>query len=90
MMATIPSEFLPFVSSAVASGKYRSESELIAAALRLLEERERKPDSLRADLQVAVDEIERRDSILLADAASQQAFFDSIKARGRERLTAQT
>jgi antitoxin ParD1/3/4 len=89
MTATIPSEFLPFVNSAVASGRFRSESELLAAALRLLEERERKLDALRADIQIGLDEIDRGDSIQLADATAQQFFFDSLKARGRERLSAQ-
>ncbi|HET6883463.1 MAG TPA: type II toxin-antitoxin system ParD family antitoxin [Pirellulales bacterium] len=88
MTTLIPAEFQPFVADAVASGKYRSEQELLAAALGLLKERERKLDALRNDLQIGIDELDRGDSILLDDTASQQEFFDAIKARGRQRLEA--
>jgi antitoxin ParD1/3/4 len=87
---TIPTEFLPFVNGAVASGRYRSEEDLVAAALRLLEDRERKLAALRGELQIGLDELERGDSIDLGDAAARQAFFDRIKANGRQRLGAQT
>lgn len=86
MASIIPSEFQPFVSEAVASGRYRSEEELVSTALRLLEDRERRMSALRADLQIAIDESDRGDVIELADAAARQALFDNIKARGRQRL----
>ena len=85
---TIPTEFIPFVSGAVASGRYGSEEELIASALRLLEDRERKLAALRDDLQVGLDELERGETIELDAAAARQAFFDRIKENGRQRLGA--
>lgn len=87
MVSLIPTEFQPFVSEAVASGRYRSEEELVSTALRLLEYRERKTAALRADLQLAIDESERGDLIELGDEAALQTFFDSIKSRGRQRLS---
>jgi antitoxin ParD1/3/4 len=86
MTTVIPAEFQPFVSDALASGKYRSEEELLSAALRLLKDRERKFDALRDDLQIGLDELDRGEAVLLDDAAAQQAFFDRIKERGRQRL----
>jgi putative addiction module CopG family antidote len=87
MASIIPTEFQPFVSDAVASGRYRSEEELIAAALRLLEDRERKLGALRGDLEIGLEELDRGDTVELGDAAVRRAFFDDIKARGRERLS---
>lgn len=86
MTAVIPAEFQPFVSDAVASGKYRSQEELLSAALQLLKDRERKLDALRDDLQIRLDELDHGKAILLDDGAAQQAFFDEIKQRGRQRL----
>lgn len=75
-----------FSSDAVASGKYRSEQELVFTALRLLEHRERRLDALRSDLQLGLSELDRGEGILLGDAAAQQDFFDDIKSRGRQQL----
>jgi antitoxin ParD1/3/4 len=86
MSPAIPAEFVPFVTRELASGKYGSEAEVVAAALRLLEERERKLDGLRADIQLGVDQLERGEGIVLADDAALGAFFDEIKVRSRERL----
>lgn len=89
MASIVPTEFQPFVSDAVASGRYRSEEELIAAALRLLEDRERKLAALREDIQIGIDELDRGEGIDLSEPSARQAFFDDIKARGRQRLSTQ-
>lgn len=89
MATLIPAEFRPFVSDAVASGRYRSEEELIAAALRLLEDRDRRLTALREDIQIGIDELDRGEGIDLSEPSVRQKFFDDIKARGRLRLAAQ-
>lgn len=86
MTTHIPLECQPFVRDAVASGKYRSEGELVFAALRLLEQRERHVDSLRGDLQIGLAELDAGQGIVLNDHEAQQAFFDDIKTRGRRTL----
>ncbi len=78
MSVTIPAEFESFVKRAVASGRYRSEEEVFANALRLLSERERQWLALRDDIQAGLDDIEC-DEVDLLD-------FEDIKRRGRERL----
>lgn len=50
MSVDIPSEFVPFVHSIIASGRCGSESEVVGEALRLLEVVERKRERLRADV----------------------------------------
>ena len=78
MSVTIPAEFESFVKRAVASGRYRSEEEVFANALRLLSERERQWLALREDIQTGLDDIEC-DEVNLLDV-------EDIKRRGRERL----
>ena len=78
MSVTIPAEFEVFVERAVASGRYRSEDEVLANALRLLSERERRWQALRDDIQAGLDDIERGDVAPLD--------IEDIKQRGRERL----
>lgn len=78
MSVTIPAEFESFVERAVASGRYRSEDEVFANALRLLSERERRWLALRDDIQVGLDDIESGDVAPLD--------VEDIKQRGRQRL----
>ena len=78
MPLTIPVEFEAFVEQAIASGRYRSEEEVFADALRLLSERERKWQSLRDDIQAGLDDAERGDVAPLD--------VEDIKQRGRQRL----
>ena len=78
MPMTVPVEFEAFVEQAIASGRYRSEEELFADALRLLSERERKWQSLRDDIQAGLDEVEQGHVAPLD--------VEDIKQRGRQRL----
>jgi putative addiction module CopG family antidote len=50
MSVDIPSELVSFVHSIIASGRCRSESEVVGQALRLLEVVERKREQLRVDV----------------------------------------
>ena len=78
MTFTIPSEFEGFIEHAVASGRYRSEAELFADALRLLRDHERKWDSLRDDIESGLSELDRGEKTVLD--------IEDIKRRGRDRL----
>lgn len=88
MVETDTTELDEFVSHEVQSGKYRSRDEVIAAGLRLLLDRERKLEWLRSEIQIGIDELDRGEGIELKDDAALRAYFDDIKARGRERLAA--
>ena len=89
MASLIPPECEKFAADAVASGKYRSEEELVFTALRLLEQRERRLDALREDIQVGLRELDQGQGILINSNEAEQAFFDDIKARGRQHLDAE-
>jgi antitoxin ParD1/3/4 len=88
MSPTITPDLQAFIQQAIASGKYRSEAEVVSEGLRLLQEKERKLDALRQDLQVGLDQLENGEGIVLADDQARQEFFQDIETRGRERLRA--
>ena len=68
-----------FVRSRLAKGRYGSESEIMDAALELLQEREAQLDSLRKEIEAG-----RR------SGKSRPYDPDGIKRRGRTRLAART
>lgn len=78
MNVTLTPELEAFVERTVASGRYASQSEAIAAGLRLLEERESKLAALKRDIEIG----------MASPVAGifDQAAADDIKRRGRERL----
>lgn len=78
MSVAIPDEFLPFVAREISSGKFRSETDVVTEALRLLQERERKLDALRAEIQIGLEELDRGERAELD--------LEDTKARGRQRL----
>lgn len=81
MSTSLPQDLQQFVQQEVASGRYRSEEDLLCAGLRLLRERERRLQALREDIEPALGQLDRGEGKPL-DA-------ESIKARGRKRLAAE-
>ncbi|MGA2061690.1 MAG: type II toxin-antitoxin system ParD family antitoxin [Thermoguttaceae bacterium] len=59
MVFTMPSDLDAFVHQAVASGAFASEEDVIVAALRLLQEREKRLEELRAELIPSIEELDR-------------------------------
>lgn len=87
-MSILPAEFQHFVSGEIASGKYRSEEEVIQAALRLLREHERRRDGLLDDLQQGIDDLDAGKCVTIKDETAHDAFLAGIERRGHERHTA--
>jgi antitoxin ParD1/3/4 len=81
MSTTVPREFEQFVAQGIASGRFRSEEEAAAQAFDLLRRREQKLDTLRAEIQIGVDDIEAGRVFPLD--------IEDIKRRGYERLAAE-
>ncbi len=79
MSVDIPADMLPFVQSMIASGGFRSETEVVGEALRLLQTRQRKLEELRAEIQVGLDQLDRGEYVEL-DEKSLPAFFAEIIA----------
>ena len=81
MSTTVPREFEQFVAQGIASGRFRSEEEAAAEAFDLLRRREQKLDTLRAEIQIGVDDNEAGRVFPLD--------IEDIKRRGYERLAAE-
>jgi len=77
---SLPQDLGEFLQSAVASGRYQSEADVICEGLRLLREREIRIQLLRDELKPALEELDRGEGKPL-DA-------DEVKAEGRKRLEA--
>lgn len=56
---SLPPDLAQFVSDQIGSGKYPSEVEVVCDGLRLLKERERRLDELRAEIQPSLERLER-------------------------------
>ena len=59
MPTTLPPDARQFVENAIASGEYRSESEVLAAAVRVLRELTERHETLRRDIQQAIVSLDR-------------------------------
>ena len=86
MPQSLPPELQQFVDQELASGRYQTREDVICDALRLL--RERKLHELRKEIDAGLQQLDRGEGIEIEDERSLQAFFDEIKAQGRERLEA--
>lgn len=82
MSIDIPSEFVPWVQNAVASGSYKSESAVIGEAIRLLQQRD---ERLRQEVAAGFDEIGRGEYVKFDDATMHQ-YLQSIPRRALEEL----
>jgi antitoxin ParD1/3/4 len=81
MVFTIPPDLDAFVHQVVATGTFASEEDVIVAALRLLQERERRIEDLRGELLPALEELDRGEGKPLD--------IEAIIERGRARLSTQ-
>ena len=89
MVATVNDGLERFVEQQIADGKYRTREEVLSAGLRLLQERERELETIRAVVRVGLDELARGDGIVLQDEEARRSFFEDIKQHGRESLKAE-
>jgi len=78
IQSLIEPEFNEFVHREIASGKFRSERELVSEALRLLQDRERRRDALIGDLQAGIDQLDRGEGAVVDSPAAQQALITAI------------
>jgi putative addiction module CopG family antidote len=59
MVLSMPADLDAFVHQAVATGVFESEEAVVVAGLRLLQQRERHLEELRAELRPALTELDR-------------------------------
>ena len=84
--AEIPAEFESFVQYQLATGGYHSAQEVVSDALRLL--RQQKLETLREEIQVGVDDLERGDEIIIDDEQGLKRFFDDLEEEARAEIVA--
>ena len=82
MPVVVSEKFDSFVKDAVASGRYRSETEVVEDALRLLRARCEQLDRLRADVEVGLADLDAGRCGSLA--------IEDIVADGQKHLNAST
>ena len=88
MTVEIPPELQQFVHQVIDAGGCKSEAEVVGQALRLLQERQRRIEELRREVQPALDRLDRGEGIEL-DEDGLDAFFEDIKARSLAELAAE-
>lgn len=86
MTVEIPADLQQFVHKIVADGSYKSEAEAVSQALRLLENRQRRIEELRREIQPALDRLDRGEGIEIHSEEELDRFFEDVKARGRAAL----
>jgi len=84
--AILPPELDQFVKDQVAQGKYQTESEVLSDAVRLMQERDRRLESLRREIDRGLEQLDRGEFIELTNENDLRAFFEDIKAGGRQRM----
>ena len=86
MNVDLPADVEGYLRDAVASGQFTSEEELLAEAVRMHRERASRLRSLKADLDAAIDSLDRGEGRVVRDEEEHRAFFAEIERRGRERF----
>lgn len=71
----ISANFEPFVEREVSSGKFRNPTEVVEAGLRLLQDRERRLEALRDEIQAGLENLDEGQGILLPDETLSTLFL---------------
>jgi putative addiction module CopG family antidote len=85
MLNGLPADLEQFMEQELAAGKYASREELIAEAVRLRRERERRVKELREEILPTLERLDRGEYTEY-DEGSLRDLMDDVKARGRARF----
>jgi putative addiction module CopG family antidote len=88
LMSTVPPEFTPFVENQISSGRFKSLDEVVAAGLKLLQDREERLEALRSELRPSIEELDRGGGIRLNDEELDQ-FFTRLMSEVDAKLDAE-
>jgi antitoxin ParD1/3/4 len=85
----LPPDLEQFVFDQLAKGKYQSATDVVCDAVRLLREREERLESLRAEIDQGISQLDAGEFIELDSDDELQAFFNDIETRGKQRLASE-
>jgi antitoxin ParD1/3/4 len=85
MQVSLSSELEQLLQRELATGKYRTENEILLEAVQLLTARDRRLEELRREVQIGRDQIDRGEYTEF-DEASLKQYFDGLQERGRRRF----
>ena len=86
---SLPSDIEQFVRQAVAEGKYPSEQEMVADAIRLLRHSKVRHQRLRAEIDEALAGVDRGEGIEIDSDEALAAFFDELEAEAHRAVAAE-
>jgi putative addiction module CopG family antidote len=81
----LPPELGQFVQQQLASGRYRSEDELLVDAVRVLRDVDVRQQQFHEDVRLAVEQLERGEGREY-DLQQLRSRFDELKERVRQRI----
>jgi antitoxin ParD1/3/4 len=81
-----PPELQEFLRDEVATGKYRSEEEVVMEAIRRLRDANLRLGQLRAEIQAGLDSLDRGEGIEIDGDEALGKFFDGIEAEVHAQL----
>jgi antitoxin ParD1/3/4 len=88
-MSTVPPEFTLFVENQISTGRFKSLDEVVAAGLKLLQDREARLEALRNELRPSVEELDRGGGIRLNNDEELDEFFTRLMAEVDAKLDAE-
>lgn len=86
MNISLTKHFEAFVEQQVATGRYNNSSEVIRAALRLLEDEVERHGMLKARIRRGLDDLDEGRVTTANGKPELKAFMDDVKTRGRQKL----
>ncbi len=86
MKITLNPDLERFIKSKIADGEFASPDDFMNQATRIYREIDQQHAALKAELKERLAQLDRGEGTKLEGDAQLRAFFDNIKARGRERL----
>ncbi|MGC1274078.1 MAG: hypothetical protein WBC44_10255 [Planctomycetaceae bacterium] len=79
MHLELPEELERYISAVVENGEFTSREELLADALRLHRDRAAKLNTLRNELQLAMDELDRGEGITINNDEEHREYWAAMR-----------
>lgn len=86
MTVTIPTSLESYVQNQLSSGRFDSEQDLVAEALRFFREVEQQQSNIVSSIEQARQDHDKGRFVTLRNEVEIRAFVDEIAARGRKIL----